>query len=87
VCLIVFLLCTQIVNAQIPINGFCKYTSFDVQPNYTNLFSLNFNKDSYTDLMLFSDSSKNINSIKGFANEKFQSRLKFNFIEQISKII
>lgn len=87
VCLIVFLLCTQIVNAQIPINGFCKYTSFDVQPNYTSLFSLNFNKDSYTDLMLFSDSSKNINSIKGFANEKFQSRLKFNFIEQISKII
>lgn len=86
-CLIVFLFYTQIVNAQIPINGFCKYTSFDVQPDYTNLFSLNFNKDSYTDLILFSDSSKNINSIKGFANDKFQSRLKFNFIEQISKII
>jgi len=85
--LIIFLFFNQIVKAQIPINGFCKYESFDVQSNYTNLFSLNFNKDSYTDLFIFSDSSKNINSIKGLPNEKFQSVIKFNFIYKTSKII
>ncbi len=57
--------------SQVPINGFCQYGSFKVEPGFNNLFSLNFNNDSYTDLVLFNTDTNKIVSIAGEKNGGF----------------
>lgn len=47
------LLFTTISFSQIPINGFCKLDKRFVPDGFNKIFPLNFNKDSYTDLLLF----------------------------------
>lgn len=53
------------VFAQIPINGFCQYEKFSVAGNYKNVFALNFNNDSYTDIALTNPDEKSIILYKG----------------------
>lgn len=55
---------------QIPINGFCKYESFNADTSYKGIFSLNFNNDSYSDLVLFG-SGNNIITYHGDPKLKF----------------
>ena len=59
------------IFAQIPINGFCKFKSFTVSPNFNSLFTLNYNNDSYTDLILYNPLSKKIVSLSGKENGDF----------------
>ncbi len=58
------------LNAQTPINGFCKLNSFKVSTDNTSLFSLNYNSDSFTDLLLFSKESIKYSVITGSGNDK-----------------
>ncbi len=44
------------ISAQIPINGFCRYSEIHVKQNYSNIFPLDFNSDGYRDLLLLSES-------------------------------
>lgn len=69
--LIFVLLFSQVSFPQIPINGFCKINKFSVQSGFTNLFPLNYNKDSYTDLLLFNPLKKETFLLKGEPNLKF----------------
>lgn len=57
--------------AQIPINGFCRYESHQVDSGYTGIFSLNFNNDSFTDLILFNSSDRKIQPLRGQSNADF----------------
>jgi hypothetical protein len=45
--------------AQIPLNGFVRYREFNTKPNYTNIFSMDFNNDGYRDLIIYNSISKN----------------------------
>ena len=46
--------------AQIPINGFCKLQTIETKHAYKKLITLNYNKDSFTDLLVFSDGTNKI---------------------------
>ncbi len=66
----VFFLCGEIFP-QVPINGFCKYNSFEADSGFSALFTLNFNKDSYTDLVLYNPADKIIITLTGAKNGGF----------------
>ena len=51
--------------AQIPINGFCKHQSYKIPPQYTSVQSVNFNKDTFNDLIIFNKNTNIFLSAKG----------------------
>ncbi|MGD1007328.1 MAG: VCBS repeat-containing protein [Ignavibacteriaceae bacterium] len=67
---IIFFLSKEIYP-QIPINGFCQFSSFNVDKGFSSIFPLNFNNDSYTDLLLYSPDQKEIVSLAGEKNGSF----------------
>ncbi len=69
--LVFVLFISQTTFPQVPINGFCKYQEFHGSPNCNSLIALNYNNDSYTDLMLYNHDSRKIYSIPGKSNGKF----------------
>lgn len=77
--LIFVLLFSQVSFPQIPINGFCKIDKFSVPLGFTNLFPLNYNKDSYTDLLLFNPFKKESFLLTGEPNLKFSQAKAINF--------
>src|SRR4030042_3281349 len=46
------------LSAQIPINGFCQLHSIDTKQGYTKFITLDYNGDSYSDLLLFGRDGK-----------------------------
>ena len=77
--LIFVLFFSQVSFPQIPINGFCKIDKFSVPYGFTNLFPLNYNKDSYTDLLLFNPLKKEAFLLTGEPNLKFSQAKAINF--------
>ncbi len=71
---------------QVPINGFCRYQESNVDSGYQNLFSLNYNEDSYTDLLFFNPAGKSITAIDGSQNAAFGSSHTYNIGEEFSVI-
>src|ERR1039457_6372885 len=59
--------------SQVPINGFCKYNKIDIDSGFTNLFALNYNDDSYTDLILYNPAKKDIESLDGNQSLSFSA--------------
>ncbi|MGE5402011.1 MAG: FG-GAP repeat domain-containing protein [Ignavibacteriales bacterium] len=59
--------------AQIPINGFCRYKSFNTEESFKKLSALNFNNDSYTDIALFDSDKKEIITCSGQTDGGFLS--------------
>lgn len=84
--LFLFFFLSSEVLPQIPINGFCKFNSYNFSPGYSKLFSLNFNSDSYSDIILFNPSSKKIAAISGEKNESFGQEKNFDFPFQVSNL-
>ena len=76
----------NIYTNPVPINGFCQFKSFAVPHSFNSLFALNFNNDSYTDLVLFSAQQKKIVSLPGKANGNFDKPVMRFVPYQISKI-
>jgi hypothetical protein len=68
--LIAFFLSEEIFS-QIPINGFCQYKNFNIEQNFNCLLSLNYNDDSYSDLILYNPQLKKIVSLSGEPNGSF----------------
>jgi hypothetical protein len=56
---------------QVPINGFCKYSNCKIPTDFNSLFTINFNNDYYTDLILFNPGIKKIVSLAGKVNGNF----------------
>jgi hypothetical protein len=73
--------------SQVPINGFCKFSSFKVESNNSSLFPLNFNNDSHTDLVLFNPDKKQVSVLTGDKAGNFGRKMKFNIPYEITKII
>ena len=84
--LFLFFFISSEVFPQIPINGFCKLNSYNFSPGNSKLFSLNFNNDSYTDLILFDPSSNRISAIPGEKNESFLEEKNFEFPFHVSNL-
>jgi hypothetical protein len=74
------------VFTQIPINGFCKLNSYQFSPGYSKIFSLNYNSDSYSDLILYNPSSKKISAVSGEKNERFAKEKFFSFPFYVSNL-
>ena len=72
------------IYPQVPINGFCRYQNFKVDSGYQKLFSLNYNDDSYTDLLFFNPSVGAITSIEGSQNGTFGSSHIYGTSREIS---
>ncbi len=70
--LLAFFLSEEIFS-QIPINGFCRYKNFNVEPNFNCLFSLNYNNDSYSDIILYNPQLKKLVSLSGKPNSSFDA--------------
>lgn len=66
---------------QIPINGFCKLDKLSAPEGYNKIFSFNYNKDSYTDLLLFNPLKTEASLLAGEQNLKFSKpkTIKFPF--------
>jgi FG-GAP-like repeat len=75
--------------SRIPINGFCKYKNFKTDQDYFSIFSLNYNNDSYSDLLLFSPVKKEMALLTGTENgnfpkqRKLESRFRFSNIQAL----
>jgi hypothetical protein len=82
---IVFFL-TRDIYSQIPINGFCQFTSFNVEKGFSSIFPLNYNNDSYTDLLLFSPDQKKVVSLAGEKNGNFIKSGDYRVPYQITSI-
>lgn len=81
-----FFLFTADVFTQIPINGFCKLNSFQTQSGFTSLSVINFNKDSYSDLLLFKKADRKAVVLEGYGNGEFKDPKSINFSFQPSYI-
>lgn len=84
--LIVFML-YQSGAAQIPINGFCKYSVFTAGGKYTKLFALNFNQDSYSDLLLTGGEKNSFTTIAGKGIDNFSKATSSSFSPELSNFI
>jgi len=69
-----------------PINGFCQFKSLNVPKNFNSLFTLNYNNDSYSDIVLYNPGQKKIVSLTGTANGAFYKPVIHYIPYQISKI-
>ena len=63
---------------QIPFKGFCKINSFEVDSGYTRLFSLNYDQDEYSDMLIYDPLDTKVKLYKG------KSGINFDFIKEIS---
>ena len=73
-------------DMKIPVNGFCKYKDFKTGRNYTSAFALNYNKDSYSDILLYSPLKKKIDLLTGFENGEFSEQDSIRVPYQFSNI-
>ncbi len=79
--IVLFVFFSAEIFAQIPFNGFCKYDSYPFPAGYQSAFTLNFNNDFYTDIILHSPDGEKIFSmngeVSGLLKEGTVSRLPF----------
>lgn len=73
-------------NAQIPINGFCRYQSFPVSEGFHSFTPLSFNGDSYTDLALFDPLKKGLITFTGLAEGSFKANKTSRLKDEISSL-
>jgi len=73
--------------AQIPINGFCKYSSLPIKGNFKQLFTLNFNQDSYSDLLLTGGEKNSFSTLAGKGRDNFGAAFSSTFSAGLSNFI
>ena len=73
-------------TTQVPINGFCKFKNIATGQNYSSFFPLNYNNDSYTDILLYSPLKKKINILTGNENGEFSRQDSIKVPFQFSSI-
>jgi hypothetical protein len=77
---------SQELFAQIPINGFSSYNSYQVQSGFSSLFAFDYNNDSYTDLILFNPGTKNYQILSGHPAEGFHPKKAMEFPIEIARL-
>jgi len=66
--LILFLILSEIVNPQIPVNGFCAQNSYQIPAGYEKILSADLNKDQMDEFIVYSSSFKKIGIISFMKN-------------------
>jgi hypothetical protein len=84
--LVMFFMLSFDVFPQVPVNGFCRYQEFNTEPGFKNFFPVNYNGDSYTDLLLFNPFDKKICSLDGSQNGSFGKAHIYSIEQQFSDI-
>lgn len=72
--------------SQVPIYGFCKFTSVPVEAGFDGVFAANFNNDSYTDILLYNPLKKKVVVYAGEQNGAFTLKKINNSPFEISSI-
>lgn len=72
--------------SQVPINGFCKLTTFKIDSGYNKIASLNYNGDAYSDLLIFNSTEKKALVLEGIEDGKFKSQKKISLTYPITNI-
>ncbi|MFC2133547.1 hypothetical protein ACFLTH_02920 [Bacteroidota bacterium] len=76
----IFFFFTSNLFAQIPINGFCKLQTIETQPLFSKIFTLDYNLDNYTDLLLFGKDGKRIVLHRGEEDKVLSNQIpKFSY--------
>lgn len=65
--------------AQIPINGFTNFSEIKILSGQNRFFSLNYNKDSYSDILVYNQENKTAYLLTGQPNLKFSKPQKLYF--------
>jgi hypothetical protein len=73
------ILISDLTFSQIPINGFTNFTEVGIISQQNKIFSLNYNKDSYSDLLVYSQEYKSAYLLTGQPNLNFLKAQKINF--------
>ncbi|NWF49349.1 MAG: VCBS repeat-containing protein [Ignavibacteriaceae bacterium] len=84
--LLLFLIVSSSSFPQIPINGFCKLTSYEIEKNLTLISTLNFNDDFYTDLAFVERGTKNFFLLEGLPNGRFRNIPEFKLPYEVAQI-
>lgn len=85
--LILLLFLSTNIYPQIPINGFCKFSNFKIDTSFNLISVLNFNEDSYADLLLISSSTKRASLFEGTINGGFSLTNSFTLPFNVVKFI
>lgn len=59
------------LTAQIPVNGFCRYTQVNIKPNFTSISAVDFNSDGYRDLVIYNQQSNQYLTLNADAKSNF----------------
>lgn len=73
------ILLSNLLYAQIPINGFTNFSEFEIIEGQNRFFSLNYNRDSYSDLLIYNQENKTAYLLTGQPNLKFSKPHKLFF--------
>lgn len=65
--------------SQIPINGFINFSEIKIYPEHRKLFSFNFNKDAYSDILVFDQEKNTSQLLVGQQNLNFSNSQRRNF--------
>ncbi len=84
--LILFLILSQNTSAQIPINGFCEYNSYQVPSGYEHCLPADINNDSSIEFILYSSSKKKIAIVKGLNDGNNLSAKEYYLPFEISQL-
>lgn len=84
--LLFFVLISEIISPQIPFKGFCKLNSFNVDSGFTKIFSINFNNDEHSDLLVYNPTQKKAALYAGKSGTKFALKELLNLPLEISSI-
>lgn len=74
------------VRAQIPINGFCKYNSYETLPGFSSFAPVTFNDDPYTDLALFNSGENKLVVLPGNVNANFGPPVQSTLKKEVSAL-
>lgn len=72
--------------AQIPLNGFCKLNTYKIENGFNSIFSFNFNKDSYSDLIFTSRINKDALLMEGSDVAEFKPTKKIRTPHSITAL-
>ena len=84
--LILFLILSQNISAQIPINGFCEYNSYQVPSGYEHCLPVDINSDSFSEIILYSSSKKKIAIVSGLITRNKLLIKEYSLPFEISKL-
>ena len=77
--LLTLLLLPVSIFAQVPVNGFVKTSIIKLTGNYTSLFTTDFNKDGYRDLLVFNQNNSRYIPITSSSESKYTPKYSRNF--------